>query len=240
MLIIFGTRYVKTPVRNGMVVKEYCQKCDHESQMTEQTIQNFGTLFFIPLFQNGDKEFVLTCSECNTSYKLNQRLHENKAEESKVIRMYPNNTNISYTDGLVLCLKCKKPFNKIYTDCPVCHFDSAGRAECAFCGSEIDQFDFIRNRNRCPHCNSEKLNQNIPDNEQIKEKKQISINKVAINEKTKNPVSNIIFLLAGLLFIVLTLFLTNGYEYYSYYHHFFMAVGVIMFITGLIKLLKKH
>ena len=80
MFIIFGSQILKSPVKDGVDIIEYCPKCDSVTRMTEYKWQKYVTLFFNPIFQDGEKEYVLTCTHCNTSFEINNELYSGNNE----------------------------------------------------------------------------------------------------------------------------------------------------------------
>ena len=156
MFFLFGSHTIKKPVQDGVDIREFCQKCGSETRMIEYSWQKFFTLFFIPIFPIGEKESVLTCTQCETAYVLNENHYKHFARKQNLIK-FPDakgkSGNVEF--GLVKCLQCNKHFNQIFTDCPICGFDSGGRAKCTYCNKVIEQFAFIQNGNNCPHCSQE-------------------------------------------------------------------------------------
>jgi hypothetical protein len=144
MFVLFGTSTIKTRVSNSPVKHVFCNKCNRVTEMHDHMWQRFFTLFFIPIFPVDEKEFVITCSVCNSSYK---QVRESAPKE------VTKHSNKKIT-APVICIKCGAEFFQIHTQCPLCQYDSAGRAECSYCHKKIEQFEFIKNHNRCPYCNS--------------------------------------------------------------------------------------
>ena len=155
--------------------------------------------------------------------------------------MYPEREKINNdkASGLVRCLRCKRQFNQIYTDCPICKFDSAGRAECSICNKVIDQFAFIQNSNKCPYCNSKNKSQQ-DDAESVQDTKEIKAASLReATQKKDNLFNNIIMIIVGLAFIIIIYFLTGGFEYFNTYCYYVLAFGIIIFIAGTVRLIKS-
>jgi hypothetical protein len=50
MFILFGAKTVKTPVKNGLNLRKYCDRCRLLSDLQEHSSRQYFTLFFIPVF----------------------------------------------------------------------------------------------------------------------------------------------------------------------------------------------
>ena len=71
-ILLFGTRPVKSEVRDGRREVRDCPNCGLLSEMREYRIRNFFTFFFIPIFPLGRGQEVMSCSRCGSSYDPRQ------------------------------------------------------------------------------------------------------------------------------------------------------------------------
>jgi hypothetical protein len=72
MFIIFGTKTVKTPVKNGLNLRKHCARCHFLSDMREHRFRQYFTLFFIPVFPISKGEPILVCNRCEASYYIQE------------------------------------------------------------------------------------------------------------------------------------------------------------------------
>jgi hypothetical protein len=70
MFIIFGTKMVKTPVKNGLNLRRQCARCQFLSDMREHTFRQYFTIFFIPVFPVSKGESILICNRCGASFYI--------------------------------------------------------------------------------------------------------------------------------------------------------------------------
>jgi zinc ribbon protein len=70
MFIIFGTKMVKTPVKNGLILRKHCARCHFLSDMREHSFRQYFTLFFIPVFPTSKGESILVCNRCDASFYI--------------------------------------------------------------------------------------------------------------------------------------------------------------------------
>jgi hypothetical protein len=70
MLIIFGTKMIKTPVKNGLDLRKHCDRCHFLSDMREHSFRQFFTLFLIPVFPISKGESMLVCNRCEASFYI--------------------------------------------------------------------------------------------------------------------------------------------------------------------------
>ena len=68
MFIIFGSKTVKTPVKDGLNLRKHCGRCRLLSDMQEHISRQYFTLFFIPIFPISKGESLLVCNRCGASY----------------------------------------------------------------------------------------------------------------------------------------------------------------------------
>jgi uncharacterized Zn-finger protein len=68
MFIVFGSKTVKTPVKNGLNLRKHCGRCGLLSDMQEHSSRQYFTLFFIPVFPISKGESSLVCNRCGASY----------------------------------------------------------------------------------------------------------------------------------------------------------------------------
>src|SRR5215475_15676860 len=83
MFIIFGTKSVKTPVKGGLSLRRYCDRCRFLSDMGEYTFRPYFTLFFIPVFPISKGESMLVCSRCGATFYSHHEDYQTGDEESK-------------------------------------------------------------------------------------------------------------------------------------------------------------
>ena len=70
MLIVFGAKTVKTPVKNGLNLRKHCDRCHFLSDMREHSYRQYFTLFFIPVFPISKGESLLVCNRCGASFYI--------------------------------------------------------------------------------------------------------------------------------------------------------------------------
>jgi hypothetical protein len=70
MFVIFGTKMVKKPVKNGLNLRKHCARCDFLSDLREHSFRQYFTLFFIPVFPISKGESILVCNRCDASYYI--------------------------------------------------------------------------------------------------------------------------------------------------------------------------
>jgi hypothetical protein len=68
MFIIFGSKTVKTPVKDGLSLRKHCGGCRLLSDMREHSLRQYFTLFFIPIFPISKGESILICNRCGASF----------------------------------------------------------------------------------------------------------------------------------------------------------------------------
>ena len=68
MFILFGAKTVKTPVKNGLNLRKYCDRCRLLSDLREHSFRQYFTLFFIPIFPISKGESVVVCARCGASF----------------------------------------------------------------------------------------------------------------------------------------------------------------------------
>lgn len=119
MFFIFGTKYKKEAVWNGVIVEKFCLKCKQNRKLVEFLGKKYFSLFFIPIIPLGAEENFLHCVVCGTDYYLNTNDLES-AKQEKILLEIANKV-------LINCIKCKKQIriNKFEKDsidvkCPYC------------------------------------------------------------------------------------------------------------------------
>jgi hypothetical protein len=70
MFILFGSKTVKTPVKNGLNLRKHCDRCSLLSDMQEHISRPYFTLFFIPIFPISKGESLLICNRCGASFYI--------------------------------------------------------------------------------------------------------------------------------------------------------------------------
>ena len=70
MFVLFGTKTVKRPVRDGLHIEKHCPKCRRTREMQEFQWQKFFSLYFIPLFPIEKGENALKFLACDSSYDI--------------------------------------------------------------------------------------------------------------------------------------------------------------------------
>jgi uncharacterized CHY-type Zn-finger protein len=70
MFVIFGTKMVKKPVKNGLNLRKHCARCHFLSDMREHIFRQYFTLFFIPIFPVSKGESILLCNRCEAAYYI--------------------------------------------------------------------------------------------------------------------------------------------------------------------------
>jgi zinc-ribbon family len=68
MFILFGSKTVKIPLKNGLNLRKHCDRCRLLSDMQEHISRQYFTLFFIPVFPISKGESVLVCARCGASF----------------------------------------------------------------------------------------------------------------------------------------------------------------------------
>ncbi len=66
MIIIWGSRALK---RREGTLRYNCMICP-SSSLTVHSYRKWFTLFFIPIFPIGSREYYVKCRECRNSYKM--------------------------------------------------------------------------------------------------------------------------------------------------------------------------
>jgi uncharacterized Zn-finger protein len=82
MFILFGAKTVKTPVKNGLNLRKYCDRCRLLSDMQEHSSRQFFTLFFIPVLPISKGESSLVCNRCGASFYVQSEDHPGSERES--------------------------------------------------------------------------------------------------------------------------------------------------------------
>jgi hypothetical protein len=82
MFIIFGSKTVKTPVKNGLNLRKHCGGCRLLSDMQEHISRQYFTLFFIPIFPTSKGESLLVCNRCGASFYVRPEDHLGLERES--------------------------------------------------------------------------------------------------------------------------------------------------------------
>jgi hypothetical protein len=68
VFILFGSKTVKTPVKGGLNLRKYCDRCRLLSDLREHSFRQYFTLFFIPVFPISKGESLLICNRCGASF----------------------------------------------------------------------------------------------------------------------------------------------------------------------------
>lgn len=126
MFILFGTKLVKRPVRNGKRYQRYCSTCGCTREFEEFRWANYFMLYFIPVFPIQKGKSVWICPVCDSSYSLEiddaeQKSHTDYSFSSEHPRFDKIVINCIYcgkkmripnSDKLlqVTCPRCKKQF----------------------------------------------------------------------------------------------------------------------------------
>jgi zinc-ribbon family len=132
MFIIFGSKTVKTPVKNGLNLRKHCGRCRLLSDMQEHSSKQYVTLFFIPVFPISKGESLLVCNRCGASYYVQPEDYPGSERESSFppagageLESAPNAEKMvvvcEYCEGrlripmtgrrlLVTCPHCKRKF----------------------------------------------------------------------------------------------------------------------------------
>jgi DNA-directed RNA polymerase subunit RPC12/RpoP len=82
MFILFGSKTVKTPVKNGLNLRKQCDRCRLLSDMQEHSARQYFTLFFIPVFPISNGESSLVCSRCGASFYVRPEDYPGSERES--------------------------------------------------------------------------------------------------------------------------------------------------------------
>jgi uncharacterized tellurite resistance protein B-like protein len=78
-MLIFGTRNVRSTVKNGTF---FCPVCKQQTEYKHITNRNFGHLFFIPLLPLGGSEEYIECQRCGTPFGVEVLSYSPQAEQS--------------------------------------------------------------------------------------------------------------------------------------------------------------
>lgn len=70
MFILFGSKTVKMPLKNGLNLRKHCDRCRLLSDMQEHSSRQYFTLFFIPVFPISKGESVLVCDRCGATFYI--------------------------------------------------------------------------------------------------------------------------------------------------------------------------
>ena len=68
MFILFGSKTVQTPLKNGLNLRKQCDRCRLLSDMQEHSSRQYFTLFFIPIFPISKGESLLVWNRCGASF----------------------------------------------------------------------------------------------------------------------------------------------------------------------------
>ncbi|MGH9753583.1 MAG: zinc-ribbon domain-containing protein [Blastocatellia bacterium] len=82
MFVLFGTKTVKTPVKNGLNLRKRCDRCRLLSDLREHSFRQHFTLFFIPVFPISKGEHMLVCDRCGASFYIQPEDHLSAQIES--------------------------------------------------------------------------------------------------------------------------------------------------------------
>jgi hypothetical protein len=83
MFIIFGTKSVKKPVKDGLSLRRYCDRCRFLSDMGEYSFRPYFTLFFIPVFPISKAESMLVCGRCGATFYSPSEDYQADVEDPK-------------------------------------------------------------------------------------------------------------------------------------------------------------
>jgi uncharacterized Zn-finger protein len=84
MFIIFGSKTVKRPVKDGLNLRKHCGRCRLLSDMQEHTSRQYFTLFFIPIFPISKGESSLVCNRCGASYHVQPEDYPGSERQSSI------------------------------------------------------------------------------------------------------------------------------------------------------------
>ncbi len=128
-MIIFGSRSIKKPVKNGLHRQQHCSKCGCTQEFKEALHTQYFTLYFIPVFPLDKGERVLVCPRCDTAYTLQPSNHyanrpRQESTGSSDWNEPPEKTIIAYIhchkesrvpnderNILITCSHCRKKFS---------------------------------------------------------------------------------------------------------------------------------
>jgi zinc ribbon protein len=84
MFILFGSKTVKTPLKNGLNLRKHCDRCRLLSNMQEHISRPYFTLFFIPIFPISKGESLLICNRCGASFYVQPEDYLGSERESSI------------------------------------------------------------------------------------------------------------------------------------------------------------
>ncbi len=70
MFILFGTKKVKSSVKNGLNLRRQCDRCQFLSDLQEHRFRQYFALFFIPVFPVSKGESLLVCNRCQATFYI--------------------------------------------------------------------------------------------------------------------------------------------------------------------------
>jgi hypothetical protein len=125
MFIIFGTKSVKKPVKDGLSMRRNCDRCRFLSDMGEYSFRAYFTLFFIPVFPIAKGESMMVCSRCGATFYAQTENHSDNDDDDGVEQTGDVRAiiNCKYCSGrmrvpvgpgrklLVTCPHCQKRFD---------------------------------------------------------------------------------------------------------------------------------
>lgn len=129
MFIIFGTRTIKTRLKEGPGIRRRCDRCHFLSEMKEYRYREYFTLFFIPIFPVSRGETLLVCARCGANYYSRAEDYLKSEEETGYGEPYNREEASFQEDGMVIeCDYCKgrlrvpvKLGRKLVITCPHCN-----------------------------------------------------------------------------------------------------------------------
>lgn len=84
MIIFFGTKQRRVPVKDGARIITYCPQCECEQELREYRWRTYFTLYFIPLFPVNKGQTVMGCPVCGTDYLMKKREESPPAKDPRL------------------------------------------------------------------------------------------------------------------------------------------------------------
>jgi hypothetical protein len=137
VFVIFGTRTVKTPIRNGLKLRRVCGRCRLLSQMQEYRSREYFTLFFIPIFPVSKGEGLLVCERCRANFYIQAEDYVHADARDGSYSQGDAQEGFSSEEKIVVeCERCKGKLrvpvrlgHKLAITCPHCREEFEFRVE---------------------------------------------------------------------------------------------------------------
>ena len=102
MFILFGSKIVKSVVKDGLSLRKRCAKCQLLSDLQEHSFRQFFTIFFIPIFPISKGESLLVCKRCGATFYIQPEDHVEALAENSSRSLAPDAEKL-----VIVCDHCE-------------------------------------------------------------------------------------------------------------------------------------